>query len=157
MSIPVAAPPADDVRKLEIFVLGDRNFPLSPLVKVEAEGIERLLGPLVAEARRRLPDTTYGDVLKLALRIGLAQLPRIFEAEGRVERGGFVSFTPQGVTGKAKGGALAAQRLALSEHGVLSGAVVVGEREAFTPPGPQGPKDTIPQPGPSDGDPARHA
>lgn len=134
--------PADKVDNIQMFVLGERDMPLSPQVRLRGPVVHPL-GEIVAEARSRMPDIGYDDVLHLALFIGLGQLPRIFGAGGRVERGGKLSFTPLKEGRKAAQHAVA--RAKLTEAGVLAN-VLLGEREPFEAATPQGPKDTIPNP-----------
>lgn len=132
----------DKVDNLQMYVLGERDMPLAPTVRLRGPVVHPL-GEIVAEARRRMPDIGYDDVLHLALMVGLGQIPRFFSAGGRVERGGKLSFTPLKEGRKAAQQAVA--RTKLAEAGALDG-ILIGEREPFEAATPQGPKDTIPNP-----------
>lgn len=133
---------AEKVDNLLVYVLGERDFPLSPVVKLRGEVVEPI-GVLLLEAQKRLPDVSHEDLLKVALRIGLAQVPKVFEAGGRLERGGTVSFTP--LREGRRAAELTVRRNKLAAAGVLDG-LGVSEREAFEAPTSQAPKDNIPPP-----------
>lgn len=132
----------EKVDNVLMYVLGERDFPLAPVAKMKGEVLAPL-GGLVHEAQSRLPDVGYEDVIKLALRIGMAQLPHIYAAGGRVERGGQVSFTPLREGRRAAQQSVA--RTKLSAAGILDG-VLIGDREEFVAATSQAPKDTIPNP-----------
>jgi hypothetical protein len=88
-----------------------------------------------------MPGTSYEDVIKLLLRIGISQVGTIFEAGGRVETGGKVSFTP--IQEGRKSARASALRAKLLDSRVLD-SVLLGERAEL--PETRVPVDTIPPP-----------
>jgi hypothetical protein len=134
---------AEKVDNILLYVLGERDFPLAPVAKLRGDLVAPI-GELVLEAQKRLPDVGHEDLLKVALRIGLAQIPKIYAADGRIERGGGISFTP--LKEGRRAAELTVKRTKLAAAGVLDGGLNVGDREAFEPPVSQAPKDTIPNP-----------
>lgn len=131
---------ADKVTSVLVYVLGERDFPLAPVVKLRG-GVTDTLGDIMAEALRRMPGTSYEDVLRLLLAIGLTQIGPIFEAGGRIEAGGKITFAP--VQEGRKMARSAALQAKLLEAGVLQ-SVLLGDRPAL--PEMRKPVNTIPVP-----------
>lgn len=130
----------DKVEKIEMLVLGNRDFPLSPTVKLRGD-LTAPLAAIVEQAEERMPGIGVSDVLKLLVRIGLSQVDNIFAAGGRIEPEGRISFLP--LTEGRKSAKVTALRLRLQESGVLA-ATSLGEREAI--PEHTKPVNTIPNP-----------
>lgn len=135
---------ADKVTSMEVYVLGERNFPLAPVSRLRGDLVEPL-ADIVTQAQQRMPNVGYDDVVKLLLRIGLSQVEAIFEAGGRIEVGGKLTFTP--VQEGRKSAKVSALRTRLLESKVLS-LVMLGERE-HVPELETKPIDTIPVPQPA--------
>lgn len=129
------------IRHIQLLVLGERDEPFSPMIRIQGD-IAETLGAIQTEAARRLPDVTYEDVVRAAFRIGFTTLQQIFDVDGRVEHGGHLSFAPS--PSGQEGRKLDARRAQLLRGAFLDqGRLMVSSRPPVTPPQPQGPKDTL--------------
>ncbi len=130
-----------ELTSLQVLALGERDYPLSPQFRIRAESLQQIQ-QLLEEGARRLPDLTMEDVLRLVLRAGAIQVQQVLDADGRIERGGLVSFspTPPGQAGKRLD-ALRGQ--VIKSAGLVEHRLLIGVRDPVTPPQPQGPKDTV--------------
>jgi|OpeIllAssembly_1097287.scaffolds.fasta_scaffold00045_19 hypothetical protein len=82
-------PESMPVQRAEILVLGDRNYPLHPTIKIPTLLTTPLAG-LLKTAQSRVPDITYDDLVKAIWSLGVNRLTAALDAGLVVERGGVV-------------------------------------------------------------------
>lgn len=76
-----------------MLLLGDRNYPLAPTIKIPAVLTAPLSG-LLTEAQARVPDVTYDDLLKAVWLLGIQHVTAALEAGSSIERQGVVKAPP---------------------------------------------------------------
>lgn len=81
------------VQKAEILILGERNYPLHPTIKVPALLTAPLAG-LLQTAQSRVPDITYDDLVKAIWSLGVNRVTAALDAGLIVERQGIVKEPP---------------------------------------------------------------